>query len=93
MPDFYDDLRKLDKPTLAASIASLVREVLCPDGVWTLAKGRDCIDVLLIAARLAFPTSADLESLGSDNTIADVAIKLADDIDVMKEEAKNVPKV
>ena len=87
--DYVEELRKLGKPELAASVAALVKEVLCPDK-WTIEQGRDCVDVLLIAARMAYPTSADIESLGRDDTIADVAIKLADEIDVMKEEAKHV---
>lgn len=81
-------LRTLSKPELAAAVAQLVRTVICHDG-WSLEKGRDCVDVLLIAARTAFPTRADVESLGKTNTVTSVAVELADSIDVIKEEAKN----
>jgi hypothetical protein len=86
--DQIEQLRRLQKPELAVSLAALVREVLCPGNEWTLERGRDCVEVLLIAARMAFPTSADIESLGRTNTISKVAVELADQIDVIKEEAK-----
>jgi hypothetical protein len=86
--DQIEQLRRLTKPELSVALASLVREVLCPGKEWTLEKGRDCVEVLLIAARMAFPTTADIESLGKKDTITEVAVKIADQIDVIKEEAK-----
>lgn len=82
-----EQLRKMGKPELAVSIAGLVRETICPDGKWTIERGRDCIEVLLIAARMAYPTSADIESLGS-GAVTEVALKMADEINVIKEEAR-----
>lgn len=87
-----EDLRRLSKPELAAAVAQLVRSVICHDG-WSLEKGRDCVDVLLIAARTAFPTRADIQTLGRDTTVTSVAVELADSIDVIKEEAKNAPVI
>lgn len=80
-------MRQLTKPQLALSLAALVREIKCPGDTWTLEKGKECVEVLAFAASLAFPTRADIDSLGKNNTISDVAVKLADDIKVMKEEA------
>lgn len=88
-----ETLRKLNRTELAVSVANLVRQVVCGDEPWSLAKGRECVDVLLIATRVAFPTRADIESLGKDNTISQVAVDLSQDIQVMKEEAKNAPVV
>lgn len=76
-PDQLAELRAMSKPELAASIANMVRETLLPEDGWTIEAGRDCVDVLLIAARIAYPTTADIESLPS---AVDVAGELAEEL-------------
>jgi hypothetical protein len=67
-----NELRQMSKAELAASIAAMVREALLPEEGWTIEAGRDCVEVLLIAARIAYPTTADIESLGQPTTQATV---------------------
>lgn len=59
-----EELRSLSKPELAASIAAMVRKALLPEEGWTIEAGRECVEVLLIAARIAYPTRDDIESMG-----------------------------
>ena len=75
-----EGLRKLSKPELAATLAQTVREALLPEEGWTIEAGRDCVEVLLIAARIAYPTTADIESLGQP-TVQDVASQLAEELE------------
>lgn len=86
--EHIEQLRQLGKPELAVAVSQLVRDVMCPEGKWTLERGRDCVEVLLIATRMAFPTSVEIDSIGKNDTITDTAVKLADEIDVIKEEAR-----
>ena len=83
-----EQLRAMSKPELAVALANTARAAVCPDDKWTLKRGRDAIEVLLIAASMVYPTSKDIETLGKNNTITDTAVKLADEIDVIKEEAR-----
>lgn len=70
-----NELRSMSKAELAASIAAMVREALLPEDGWTIEAGRDCVEVLLIAARIAYPTSADIENLGKAQPTTQVAQK------------------
>ena len=64
MSDDLSELKKLSKPELAVTLANLVRSCFLPeDGKWTIGAGRDCIEVLLMAARMVFPTQGDIDHL------------------------------
>lgn len=63
-----EQLRKLSRLDLAATLANMVRQVLLPESGWTIGAGRDCVDVLLMAASLAYPTSADIDECASRAT-------------------------
>jgi len=64
MSEDLTELKKLSKPQLAVALANMVRACFLPEnGKWTIIAGRDCIDTLLLAARMVFPTQADIDGL------------------------------
>lgn len=90
MSEDMRELRKLGKPELAVSLANMVRECMLPeDGKWTIAAGRDCIDTLLLAARMVFPTQADIDSVVSRALSSDVKVSCDTKLDI-REVAQDV---
>lgn len=76
---------------LAYALVEFVQEVYAPaNGKWSIEAGTKCIETFLIGARLAYPTSANIESLGKEEDdppdVVVVSRNLAEQIDAIKRE-------
>lgn len=83
--------RGASQQKVAEALVEFVQEVYAPaEGKWSIEAGTKCIETLLLAARMAYPTSADIESLGKKEPKApDVVVvsrNLAEQIDAVKRE-------
>ena len=56
-------LQNWSKHSVATELVKLVRAIYEPKSGWTLEAGRDCIEVLLVAAQRADPTAENVNEL------------------------------
>lgn len=90
--------RGADHMKVASSIVEFVQELYEPDNGWTIESGLDCISVLLLAARMAYPTADNISELLArtapvtppvkevTSNIVVVSRNLADQIEAIKRE-------
>jgi len=56
-------LKGWNKQNVALELVKVVQAIYEPKSGWTLDSGRECIEVLLIAARYAYPTACNVQEL------------------------------
>jgi len=90
-------LQNLNWRLSARELVKLVQTIYEPKSGWTLDSGRECIEVLLLAARYAYPTSENINELierievrTSDPPITAVGRNLAEQIEEIKKELEDV---
>ena len=85
-----------NRQNVALELVKLVQAIYEPKSGWTLDSGRDCIEVLLLAARYAYPTAENIQELikrvegrESDPPITAVGRNLAEQIQEIKKELED----
>lgn len=90
-------LQSWSKHNVATELVKLVRAIYEPKSGWTLESGKNCIEVLLIAAQHAYPTAENVNELihrisgcgSGEPPITAVGRNLAEQIEEVKKELES----